>query len=100
MMSPDVLEIADESEEGDFPAREVLGHQLAVQPGEVELDLALEIVHLVVTPHHLLEEILAADPEHAGRVAQHPWTMSAIRDASREAWPIARLGWSMNRASR
>ena len=67
----DVLEVADEPEERDLPPREILGHRLPVQPGEVELDLPLQVVYLVVPALDVLEQLLAAGPEHARGVPQH-----------------------------
>src|SRR5262245_44845299 len=49
---PDVLEVADERDQGDLLLGEVGAHRLAPQPREEQLDLALEVIELVVAPLH------------------------------------------------
>src|SRR5439155_21739746 len=44
----DVLEVADERDQADLAPRQLGSHRLTAEPGQEELDLALEEVELIV----------------------------------------------------
>src|SRR5207247_1266008 len=67
----DVLEVADEGDEPDLLAEQIGRHGLLPQARQEELDLALEVVELVVAALHVLEQLLVVPLEHAHGVAQH-----------------------------
>src|SRR5262245_51234183 len=67
----DVLEVADEGDERDLLLGEVRTHGLTAQPREEQLDLALEVVELVVAPLDVLEQLLVVAAQDDHRVAQH-----------------------------
>jgi hypothetical protein len=66
-----VLEIADERDQPDLARRHVGAHGLAAEPGEEDLDLALEVVELIVAPLDLLQQLPIVSPQHLEGVAQH-----------------------------
>src|SRR5581483_2701559 len=54
----DVLQVADERDQRDLLLGEVRAHGLVPEPRKEELDLALEIVELIVPPLHVLQQLL------------------------------------------
>ena len=57
----DVLEITDEGDQRDLLLGEIRAHGLTPEPGQEELDLALEVVELVVAPLHVLDVVADED---------------------------------------
>src|SRR5262245_31057354 len=83
----DILEVADERNEADLLARQLRAHGLAAEPGQEQLDLALQEVDLVVALLDVLQQRLVVRAEDLHRVAQH--TLDDVRHAQRLAGGLA-----------
>ena len=83
----DVLEVADERDEADLLARELGSHGVPAEPGEKQLDLALEEVDLIVALLDFLQERLVVGAEDLHSVAQH--TLHDVGRAQRLAGGLA-----------